>query len=233
MLTDDQEFELNAVSLSQGTSGLLPGHELAPVPCGEDPPDILARTGEHVVGIEVRRLFLDERQKKGSRQRGQMGLREAVIGRAQELHRATAHRWCTVKVYFSSSCKVRGDRLPKIPKMLAELVRSAALVEDEIREFRAEDYWGPDWPGEVDLVIATVLPGEGLPERMGNQRERLGRHYKPSAHTEGSRREGVEARIIPGGDPGPLASTGLRRKCRVKHAQASRRHGCSNVLEFL
>ncbi|MDX9981693.1 MAG: hypothetical protein RBU25_16860 [Lentisphaeria bacterium] len=164
MFTNNQEFELHAVRQFQGICGFLPGYELTPVPCGEDPPDILARNGDHVIGIEVRRLFLDERPKKGSRQREQLGLRKDVISRAQEIHRVTEHRWCTVKVSFSSSCKVCGNRLQKISEMLVDLVCGAALAEPDSRKFRAEDHWGPRWPEEVDQVSATVLPGEGPPE---------------------------------------------------------------------
>ena len=94
MHTGKQESELNAVRLFQGASGLLPGYELAP---GSDPPDVVARHGAHLVGIEVRRLFADE-GKGGSPQRCQLSLRRSVINRAQELHRATENRWYTVKV---------------------------------------------------------------------------------------------------------------------------------------
>ena len=58
--------------------------------------------------------------------------------------------------------------------MLVALVRGVALADNESRDFRAEDHWGPNWPKEVDLVTAIVLPGAGPPEWGGSDSGSVG-----------------------------------------------------------
>ncbi len=161
LLSDKQTFELNAVSLFQTASNLLSDYVLVP---GEDPPDVIAQQGEHLVGVEVRRLFTDETE-TGSLQRRRMSWCQRVVVRAQNLHREKTNRWYNVRVSFEDESHVVGDkRVDVIARMLLRHACEAIINDNESREFCSEEYCGPTWPEEVATMRVTVLPGNGPPD---------------------------------------------------------------------
>jgi hypothetical protein len=161
VLSDKQRFELNAASLFQSASKLLSGYAIIP---GDDPPDVIAQYGDHIVGIEVRRMFADER-KVGSPQRRHMSWCQRVVSHTQSLHREKTNRWYYVRVRFEDESHVFNDkRVDIIARMLLRHACEPIMSDNESREFCSEDYSGPTWPEEVATMRVTVLPGNCPPD---------------------------------------------------------------------
>ena len=159
MLTEKQQFELNAVRLLQSATGMLADCQLTP---GRNPPDVFAHNENRTVGVEVRRLFTDERR-RGSAQRQQLGLAQSTTALAQRLHGSTASEYCEVSVIYSNSIPLLDGRVSVIAQMMVALVTQEPLVVGDRREFTAEANWGPAWPEEVDTLDVRVLGQTGGP----------------------------------------------------------------------
>ena len=156
------QFERRAVGLFQEASGLLAGFELLRPEI--DPPDVVAVCGEDRVGLEVRKVFSDERRKGGSRARKQSGVYDTVLDWAQATHRANADGWVVVRVCFAGSREMGVARQRQLAQDLAGLVCNAHILENETREFGLGGLCTQDWPDEVAYMTATRIPGEGEPE---------------------------------------------------------------------
>lgn len=151
------ELELQAVRIFQMAGGLPVDMDLRE---GSNPPDVIACGATRVIGIEVRRLYADEGA-DGSRQRRQHAMRDAVVARAAKLHRHKVQGWYAASVAFAGNVVLSNDRIAQVAESLVAFATSETLAPGQIREFRAEVYWGRDWPPEVDhLMVARFEGGE-------------------------------------------------------------------------
>lgn len=160
MATDKQTFEINAVSLFREAGGFDRESVLM---FGSDPPDVLMRIGERTIGIEVRRLYNDEKNRGGSPDRRRLSICTAVVDLAAELHKQISNRCFYVRVHFNCSNTIQDTRVPIIAAMLVDLVSKLPLNVGGRFTLRSEDLWGPMWPEEVDYVSGGLLIGESPP----------------------------------------------------------------------
>lgn len=156
---EKQNFELHAVRLLR-QAGVLDGR--SELQAGFDPPDVIAKIGERRIGIEVRRLFNDERR-SGSPSRQRLSTCQAVVDSAAKLHSYVSSQFVHVSVHFGKHVVVPVSRRDVIAKMLVELVSQLNLQVGDAFCLRSEDYWGPHWPEEILCVSGWLLEGAGPP----------------------------------------------------------------------
>lgn len=154
---EKQEFELHAVRMLRQAGGLDHGSELQ---LGSDPPDVIAKIGEMRIGIEVRRLFNDERR-SGSLSRQRLSTCQAVVDSAARLHSQVSSRSIQVSVHFCKGVVIPSSRKNVIAKMLVDLISRMSLRVGEAFHLRSEDSWGPHWPEEILYVSGVLLEGVG------------------------------------------------------------------------
>ncbi len=154
---EKQEFELHAVRMLRQVGGLDHGSELQ---LGPDPPDVIAMIGEMRIGIEVRRLFNDERR-SGSPSHQRLSTCQAVVDSAAKFHNQVSSQLIHVSVHLCKGVVIPSSREDDIAKMLVDLVSRQSLREGEAFHLRSEDCWGPHWPEEILCVSGGLLEGVG------------------------------------------------------------------------
>lgn len=156
---EKQDFELHAVHLLRLAGFLDCRSELQ---LGPDPPDVIAKAGEMTIGIEVRRLFNDERR-GGSHSRQRLGTCQAVVDSAAKLHSQVSNQFFHVSVHFGKNVAVPVSRRDTIAKMLVDLISRLSLQAGDAFCLRSEDFWDQLWPEEILCVSGGLLEGVGPP----------------------------------------------------------------------
>ena len=154
-----QDFEFRAVHLLQIAGFLDCRSELH---LGPDPPDVIAKIGQMTIGIEVRRLFNDERR-SGSHSRQRLGTCQAIVDSAAKLHSQVSSQFFHVSVHFVKNIVVPVSRRDVIAKMLVDLISRLSVQAGDTFCLRSEDYWGQHWPEEILCVTGGLLEGVGPP----------------------------------------------------------------------
>jgi hypothetical protein len=113
---EKQEFELHAVRMLRQSGCLDHGSELQ---LGSDPPDVIAKIGEMRIGIEVRRLFNDERR-SGSPSRQRLSTCQAVVDSAAKLHSCVPSQSIHVSVHFCKGEAVKAADPDLVMHLAAE-----------------------------------------------------------------------------------------------------------------
>lgn len=103
---EKQEFERRAVRLLRQAGGLDHGAELM---LGSDPPDVIAKIGVLKIGIEVRRLFNNEKR-SGSLSRQRLSTCQAVVESAARIHSQVSDCFIHVGVHFRRSVVIPSSR---------------------------------------------------------------------------------------------------------------------------
>lgn len=156
---EKHDFELHVVNLLRMAGFLDCRSELQ---IGSDPPDVIAKVGEITIGIEVLRLFNDEK-KGGSHSRQRLGTRQAVVDSAAKLHSKVSSQFFHVSVHFVKSVVVPASRRDVIAKILVDLISRLSLQVGDAFCLRSEDYWSQNWPEEILYVSGGLLEGAGPP----------------------------------------------------------------------
>ena len=160
MLTPDQKFEL-AVARRLVLAGLLPaGAELVP---GSNPPDVVAKLESGAVGVEVRRLYLDEWSKRGSPSRQGYEHQREVVETAQEIHQKFESRAVFVHVHFCRRNPVQKRRIPELAQLLVGAVRNIEELGPQVTEVPRAILRSKDPVDEIDRVTVSVVDIEHEP----------------------------------------------------------------------
>ncbi len=161
MATEKQENELNAVRLfCESGRAELKSRLWFP---DQDPPDIMALVGGQKIGIEVRRMFADERRRGGSRDRQRASACQKVVDTATALHSQITEKFFHVNVSFHRSSGIRDDRIGAVANMLVDIITQQPLLLGETFYLRSEDFFGSNWPEEVLCVSGGLIEGDGPP----------------------------------------------------------------------
>jgi len=161
MATEKQEYELNAVRLFCESGGAERKSRLW-FP-DQDPPDIMAMVGGQKIGIEVRRMFADERRRGGSRDRQRASACQKVVDTATTLHSQITNMSFHVNVSFHRSSGIRDDRVGAVANMLVDIITQQPLLLGETFYLLSEDFCGSNWPEEVLCVSGCLIEGDGPP----------------------------------------------------------------------
>ena len=159
MDTKKQEFELNVVRLFREAGGLNAGAELL---LGADPPDVVAISSGSKIGIEVRRIFMDE-TRNGSLGRERLRTFQDVIKHAALLHSKISNKFLHISVTFCPDANIPKSKKESIASLMVAQVSKLNLDVGQRFNLRSEDLWGSTWPEAVLRITGGCLQGEGPP----------------------------------------------------------------------
>jgi hypothetical protein len=126
MVTEKQEYELNAVRLFCESGGAeLKARLWFP---DQVPPDIMALVGGQKTGIEVRRMFADERRRGGSRDRQRASACQKVVDTATTLHSQITNQFFHDNVSFHPASGIRDGRISVVDKMPVDVITQQPLL---------------------------------------------------------------------------------------------------------
>lgn len=149
MQSDKKKFELHVVRVFQNAGGLPSDFKLSNTK--NDPPDVKAERSNEVIGIEVRRLFTDEKR-KGSSQRRDFNLCQKVINKAQELHSKSTNESYDILVVFNRHYPIDDKQVENIAEKLVNQIKNIKPEMNKLIEFKSEKLYGTDWPKEVQYM---------------------------------------------------------------------------------